>query len=122
MAKSTTYRINPEKLKSTLLSIKARFESNTLHKMTEVSNMYSTGLKKALGMGHDSFVTKFSDPSKFTVEDILKLADITDVDKTVIWEFIANEVDQNREKHDISSMFPSLENNNENQSSADKLK
>ena len=106
MAKSTPYKINPEKLKSTLLSIKARFESKSFRKMTDVSDMYSTGLKKALNMGHDSFVTKFLDPSKFTVEDILKLSDITGVDKNIIWEFITTEVEQERPKHNISDLLP----------------
>lgn len=104
MAKSSPYKINPEKLKSTLLSIKARFESNSFRKMTEVSDMYSTGLKKALGMGHDSFVTKFSDPSKFTVEDILKLSDITNVDKDIIWAFILSEIGKDRERHNINDL------------------
>lgn len=109
MAKTGPYKINSDKLKSTLLSIKARFESNTVQKMTDISDMYSTGLKKALGMGHDSFVTKFSDPKKFTVEDILKLSDVSEVDKDVIWKKILEEVELNRSKHDISHLLPKSE-------------
>lgn len=105
MAKTEPYKINPDKLKSTLLSIKARFESNTIQKMTDISDMYSTGLKKALGMGHDSFVTKFSDPGKFTVEDILKLSDISDVDKDIIWKRIVEETEANRTRHNISHLL-----------------
>lgn len=117
MAKSTSYKINPEKLKSTLLSIKARFESNSFRSMTEVSEMYSTGLKKALRMGHDSFITKFSDPNKFTVEDILKLADITNVDKEIIWKFIVTEIEKERVKHNINDLLSnSSEEDNENSS------
>ncbi|MGV6946775.1 hypothetical protein [Sphingobacterium kyonggiense] len=105
MAKSKPYKVNPDKLKSTLLSIKARFESNTIGKMTEISDMYSTGLKKALGMGHDSFVTKFTEPEKFTVEDVLKLADITGLDKDIIWKKITEEVDSTRTKYDIGHLL-----------------
>jgi hypothetical protein len=107
MAKKTIpYKINFQKLKSTLLSIKARFESNTIRRMKDIADMYSTGMKKALGMGHDSFVTKFNDPSKFTVEDILKLADITEVDKDIIWKKIVEEVEATRAKHDLNHIFP----------------
>ena len=106
MAKTEPYKINRSRLKSTLLSIKARFESGTVKKMTDISDMYSTGLKKALGMGHDSFVTKFTDPKKFTVEDILKLSDMSDVDKDIIWKKIVEEVESNRTTHDISHLLP----------------
>lgn len=107
MAKTKPYKVNPEKLKSTLLSIKARFESGTVRKMTEISDMYSTGLKKALGMGHDTFVTKFTDPAKFTVGDILRLADITDVDRDIIWKRIVEEAEQKHVKKDIDSLLTS---------------
>lgn len=106
MAKTEPYKINPDRLKSTLLSIKARFESGTVKKMTDISDMYSTGLKKALGMGHDSFVTKFSDPKKFTVDDILRLSDISDVDENIIWKKIIEEVELSRPTHDISQLLP----------------
>ncbi|MDR2275355.1 MAG: hypothetical protein LBF27_30890 [Sphingobacterium sp.] len=109
MAKNTPYKINLQKLKSTLLSIKARFESNTIHRMNDIANMYSTGLKKALGMGHDSFVTKFDEPHKFTVEDILKLSDITDVDKNIIWNKIVEEVEAKRTKYEINHILPDVE-------------
>lgn len=88
-----------------MLNIKARFESGTVRKMTDISDMYSTGLKKALGMGHDTFVTKFADPTKFTVGDILKLADITGVDKDVIWKTIAEEAKKMHTKRDISHLL-----------------
>lgn len=108
MAKNSFYHINTDKLKNTLLSIKARFESDTINKMTDVADMYSTGLKKALGMGHDSFTTKFSQPQKLTVEDIFKLSDISNVDKNLIWRKVSEEVKKDWKTIDLEKIIEEI--------------
>lgn len=42
MAKKT--RVNPAKLKSTLISIQSRFETGKINKMSDIGEMYVTGL------------------------------------------------------------------------------
>jgi hypothetical protein len=98
-------RVNPDNLKNTLISIKSRFETGTVNKMSEIGSMYKTGLISALGIGHDGYVTKFNAPENFTVNDILKLADITNTDVELIWEVVKKQAKKNYKKRDISYLL-----------------
>lgn len=98
-------RVNPEKLKNTLINIKSRFETESVNKMSEIGDMYKTGLIAALGIGHDGYVTKFSAPENFTVNDILKLADISKTDPDLIWKVIMKQALATYKKRDISLLI-----------------
>lgn len=97
-------RVNPETLKNTLINIKSRFETDTVSKMSDIGNMYKTGLISALGIGHDGYVTKFSAPENFTVNDILKLADISNTDPELIWKVIKKQALKTYKKRDIGHL------------------
>lgn len=97
-------RVNPEKLKSTLISIQSRFETKKIKKMSEVGDMYPTGLISAMGIGTNGYVTKFNAPENFTVNDLLKLADITNTDIDLIWEVVKKQAMGNYIKRDISHL------------------
>ena len=98
-------RINPEKLKSTLTSIRARFETGTVSKMSEIGDMYITGLIPALGIGTNGYVTKFNAPENFTVNDLMKLADITNTDIELIWKVVKKQAQKNHVKRDINHLL-----------------
>ena len=98
-------RVNPSTLENALMNIKSRFENGTVDKMSVVGEMYKTGLISALGIGHDGYVTKFSAPENFTVNDLLKLADITNTDIELIWNVVKKQATKNYKKRDISHLL-----------------
>lgn len=98
-------RVNSKKLRNTLISIKSRFETKSVKKMSDIGSMYKTGLISALAIGHDGYVTKFNEPENFTVYDLLKLADISDTDIELIWQVVKNQAQKNYKKRDISHLL-----------------
>ena len=98
-------RVNSAKLKSTLISIQSRFETGKVKKMSDIGEMYVTGMIAALGIGNNGYVTKFNSPENFTVNDLLKLADITDTDIELIWQVVKKEAMKNYKKRDISDLI-----------------
>ena len=98
-------RVNSVKLKSTLISIQSRFETGKINKMSDIGEMYVTGLIAALGIGNNGYVTKFDSPENFTVNDMLKLADITNTDVELIWQVVKKEAMKNYKKRDISNLL-----------------
>jgi hypothetical protein len=98
-------RVNSAKLKSTLISIQSRFETGKVKNMSDIGEMYVTGMIAALGIGNNGYVTKFNAPENFTVNDLLKLADITDTDIELIWQVVKKEAMKNYKKRDISNLL-----------------
>lgn len=108
-------RVNPEKLKSTLISIQSRFETGKISKMSEVGSMYTTGLIAALGIGSNGYVTKFNAPEKFTIEDLFKLADVSNTDIELIWKVVKKQASQNYKRRNISNLInPTIVDNSKN--------
>lgn len=110
MGEEKKRRVNPETLRNTLISIKSRFETDTVNKMAEIGSMYKTGLISALGIGHEGYITKFNAPENFTVNDILKLADISNTDPELIWKVIKKQAVKNYKKRDIGHLLRTDEN------------
>jgi len=106
-------RVNPAKLKSTLISIQSRFETGKVNKMSDIGDMYMTGMIAALGIGNNGYVTKFSAPENFTVNDLLKLADISNTDIELIWQVVKKQATKNYTKRDISNLL--MEENNKDE-------
>jgi hypothetical protein len=98
-------KINPDKLRSTIASIKARFETNTIHKMSDLSNMNVTGITYLLGMGFEGFIGKCSSPEKFIVKDIVKLSQVLDVDIELIMKVVLKEAQKNVEPRNIKDLL-----------------
>jgi len=103
-------RVNSKNLRNTLISIKSRFETHTVQKMSDIGSMYKTGLISALGIGHDGYVTKFDAPENFTVNDLLKLADIANTNVELIWQVVKRQAEKNYEKRDISYLLTDDDN------------
>lgn len=111
MAKKS--RVNPARLKSTLISIQSRFETGKVSKMSDIGEMYMTGMIAALGIGNNGYVTKFNSPENFTVNDLLKLSDITNTDVELIWEVVKKQAVKNYKKRDISNLLKEDHSSNE---------
>jgi hypothetical protein len=98
-------KVNSEKLKSTLASLKARFETGTIHSMVDLTSLYVTGLITALGIGYDGFINKCSHPEKFLIEDLVKLSQILDVELELILKVVIKQASKNVKKRDISHLL-----------------
>ncbi|MDX3916937.1 MAG: hypothetical protein QHC79_25570 [Pseudosphingobacterium sp.] len=99
-------KINPERLRSTIASLKARFETGTISSMKELTSTYITGLITSLGIGYDGFINKCAAPEKFVVEDLIKLSQILNVDIDLIMKVVLREAAKNVKKRDISHLLP----------------
>jgi len=103
-------KINPDKVKSTIASMKARFETETIHKMSDLSDMYITGMTKILGIGYDGFISKCSSPEKFVVGDLVKLSQILNVDIEVIMKVVLKEAKKNVKPRDLNAILKAEDN------------
>lgn len=99
-------RVNPETLSKALRTIKARGNANDIKTMREIQEVYATGLQFALGLSWDTFVSRFRDPRTMTLEDILNLSDISDLEASKLAEIAINEAKKNHIKRDISNLLP----------------
>ncbi|MFN0293602.1 hypothetical protein [Pedobacter helvus] len=100
-------KINSERLKSTLVSLKARFETGTITSMDDLTDMYITGLITILGMGYDSFINKCTSPEKFVVEDLVKMSQVFDVDINLIMKVVLSQATKNVKPKDVSRFLTS---------------
>lgn len=100
-------KVNPEKLKSTIASLKARFETGTINNMKELTDLYVTGLITAIGIGYDGFINKCNSPEKFVMEDIIKLSQILDVEISLILAVIVKQAQKNVKPRNISHLLKS---------------
>jgi len=98
-------KLNPDKVKSTIASMKARFETNTIQKMSDLADMYITGMTKVLGIGYDGFVSKCSSPEKFVIGDLVKLSQILDVDIELIMKVVLKEAKKNVKPRDLNKIL-----------------
>lgn len=99
-------KINSERLKGTITSLKARFETNTINSMNDLTDMYVTGMLAVLGIGYDGFVNKCAAPEKFVIEDLIKLSQAIDVDINVILKVVLKQATKNVKPKDISHLLP----------------
>lgn len=98
-------KINQEKLKSTIASLKARFETGTISDMSDLTDFYITGLIAAIGIGYDGFVNKCTHPEKFLIEDLVKISKLIDVDVELIIKVVLKSAVKNVQPKDISDLF-----------------
>lgn len=102
-------RINSKSLNDALVTIRARFKAHEVQKMNDLSKIYVTGIVAALGIGYNGFITKLSSPEHFTIEDLMKLSDITDTEFDLIWDVVKKEALKNHQKRDISHLTDDTE-------------
>lgn len=64
----------------------------------------------ALGIGYNGYVTKLASPELFTVEDLLRLSDVTETDFDLIWEVVRREAFENHKKRSIEHLLNASDN------------
>lgn len=75
-----------------LLSIGSMFETGKIRKMYTLSELYPTKIAKSLGINYGRYMVKLSQPEKFTMGEIVKLADLLNVDPEMITKVIYSEL------------------------------
>ena len=81
-------------LEKDLSSIGALFEINKIKKMYDISELYPTKVIKSLGINSERYSVKLSDPEKFTVSEILRMAYIFNIDPNLILNVIQGETEK----------------------------
>ncbi len=99
-------RVNPHTMREALRNLKSRFATGDVRSMKEVSSEYATGMPFALGMSYETMITRYNDPRKLTLEDILNTADITSTDYETVVKVAIREAIHNHTKRDISKLLP----------------
>tara|TARA_R110002020_G_scaffold293535_5_gene509209 strand:- start:141188 stop:141451 length:264 start_codon:yes stop_codon:yes gene_type:complete len=75
-----------------LLSIGSMFETGKIRKMYTLSELYPTKIAKSLGINYGRYMVKLSQPEKFTMGEIVKLAELLNVDPEMITKVIYSEL------------------------------
>ncbi|MCR9228772.1 MAG: hypothetical protein NXH90_15240 [Flavobacteriaceae bacterium] len=98
--------VNAKTLEKALRTLKSRFTTNDIKQMKEVPEEYVTGIRSALGLGYETMITRYHDPRKLTLEDILNTADITSTEYETVLKVAVREAIKNHTKRDISKLLP----------------
>lgn len=98
--------VNAKTLEKALRTLKSRFTTNDIKQMKEVPEEYVTGIRSALGLGYETMISRYHDPRKLTLEDILNTADITSTEYETVLEVAVREAIKNHSKRDISKLLP----------------
>lgn len=98
--------VNAKTLEKALRTLKSRFATNDIKHMKEVPEEYVTGIRSALGLGYETMITRYHDPRKLTLEDIMNTADISSTDYETVLKVAIREAIQIHSKRDISKLLP----------------
>jgi len=104
MAKAAE-KINKEKLKNTLASMASMFETGRIKQMKDIVTMYPTGIVLALGINYGGYMSKCAAPEKFVLEDLVKLAQILNIDLELILKVVTKEALKNTAVKDIDYLL-----------------
>ncbi len=76
----------------TLLSIGSMFETGRIKKMYTLAELYPTKIAKSLGINYGRYIFKLSHPDKFTIGEIVRLADLLNIEPDMITKVIYSEM------------------------------
>ncbi len=105
MAADKPENINPDKLRSSLLSIASLFETDRVDRMRDIAPIYPTGIIKALGINYGGYMSKCNFPERFVVEDIIKLAQILKIEPELIMKVVLKEAKVNVPPRNIDHLL-----------------
>ncbi|ATP56058.1 hypothetical protein CPT03_06090 [Pedobacter ginsengisoli] len=91
MAEWKNVKDEPEK---DLSSVGALFETGKIKRMYDISELYPTKIIKLLGINSERYSIKLSNPEKFTISEVLRLAYIFNIDPNLILNVIQPEVEK----------------------------
>lgn len=81
-----------EKKDNALVSIGSMFETGKIKNMYTLVELYPTKISKSLGLNYGRYIEKLSHPEKFNVGEIVRLADLLDIDPDKIMKVIYGEI------------------------------
>lgn len=76
----------------TLLSIGSMFETSRIKKMYTLAELYPTKIAKSLGINYGRYMVKLSNPEKFTMGEIVRLANLLNIEPDMITKVIYSEI------------------------------
>lgn len=76
-----------------LASIALLFEAKKVRRMYDIAGLYPTKISRLLGINTDRYSVKLSNPEKFSVNELLKLAYILSIDPNLILDVIQKEAE-----------------------------
>jgi len=76
----------------TLISIGSMFETGRIKKMYTLAELYPTKIAKSLGINYGRYMVKLSHPDKFTLGEIVRLANLLNIDPDIITKVIYSEM------------------------------
>lgn len=77
----------------TLLSIGTMFETGRIKKMYTLAELYPTKISKSLGINYGRYISKLSHPDKFTIGEIVRLAELLNIEPDMITKVIYSEIE-----------------------------
>lgn len=104
------WKNSDRKIEPDLSSVASMFETKKIKRMYDISELFPTKISRLLGINSDRYSVKLSNPEKFTVAEILKLAYILAIDPNLIFDIIQKQSENtivekiklNATKHNIS--------------------
>jgi hypothetical protein len=78
----------------TLLSIGSMFETGRIKKMYTLSELYPTKIAKSLGINYGRYMVKLSHPDRFTLGEIVRLANLLNIEPEIITKVIYSEMEK----------------------------
>ena len=75
-----------------LVSVGSMFETGKIRKMYTLAELYPTRIAKSLGINYGRYMVKLNHPEKFTLGEIIKLADLLDIEPEMISKVIYSEL------------------------------
>ena len=87
------WKNNNRKIDADLSSIASMFETQKVKRMYDISELFPTKISRLLGVNTDRYSVKLSNPEKFSVAEILKLAYILGISPNLIFDIIQKETE-----------------------------
>ncbi|MEE1962761.1 hypothetical protein V1387_08705 [Allomuricauda taeanensis] len=75
-----------------LVSIGSMFETGKIRKMYTLAELYPTRIAKSLGINYGRYMVKLNHPDKFTMGEIVRLAELLDIEPDMITKVIYAEL------------------------------
>ncbi|SOD13926.1 hypothetical protein [Pedobacter xixiisoli] len=87
------WKNNDFEISTELASIALLFEAKKVKRMYDIAGLFPTKISRLLGINSDRYSVKLSNPEKFSVFEILKLAYILGLDPNLILDVIQIETE-----------------------------
>jgi hypothetical protein len=77
---------------SQFVVLKSMFLSGSVKKMKDIEKIYPTLVSKTLRINHSRYIQKLYNPQEFTIQHLIALSNLLDLDIQLIWEVILKQI------------------------------